>query len=70
MEHISRGRRSFILAMLALFVLVAIGDTYPWHALAATGALLVLWLVIDLAKRWWKSGTAKFAKIMDEELSR
>lgn len=69
----ARERRSaagVMLTMVALFVLVAFGDAYPWHAVAACAVLIVVWLVITRVKRWWKSGTTAFESIMDEELKR
>lgn len=46
------------------------GGTFSWQVVAATVTLALLWLLIIKVKKWWKSGTADFAKIMDEELSR
>lgn len=62
-------RRPALLAMI-LIVLVALSDGYPWYALTATVALVALWFALDRVKRWWKSGTADFEKIMEEELGR
>lgn len=55
--------------MFVLFVLVAFVDSYPWLALSAVAALTVAWVLIDRAKRAWKSGTTQFEKIMNEELN-
>lgn len=67
---VDRPTMGFALSLAALFILVAYGDTYPWRALSATAVLFVVWLVIGAVKRWWKSGSTMFDKIMDEELGR
>lgn len=60
----------FALSMVALFIVVAYGDSYPWHALAATAILIAVWVTILAIKKWWKRGTTAFTTILDEELGR
>ena len=60
----------FAAAMIALGVLVLFGEDHPWPALIAIAGVATLWGVIHAIKKWWKSGSRDFDKIMEEELPR
>lgn len=57
-----------IVVMSAVVVVTLTENDHPLPTLIVVAAVILAWLGIRAAKKWWKSGNEDFRKIMNEEL--